>query len=100
MQNEITTAIDETDYLADSMFDSALTSYLDHSVELAKVQEIMRTAKKCQELEDAEPDWNEQVHCRVLKLAFGKQESVGFQNMYASLLTSPTSFESLKFCIL
>lgn len=93
MQNEITAAIGIADYLLDFMFDSAVTSDLDLPTELAQVQVILRRAEKCQILQDAEPGWNEKVHCRVLELALGEQGSVDFQNMYAFILTSHTLFK-------
>lgn len=85
MQDEIATAIGEKDCLLDSMFGSALTSCLDPGAEFAQVQGILRRAQKCRALKDAEPGWNEPVHCRVLELALGEQGSVGFQNIYDPL---------------
>ncbi|KAI4130379.1 MAG: hypothetical protein LQ347_003410 [Umbilicaria vellea] len=81
LKNEITAAIGIADYLLDFMFDSAVTSDLDLPTELAQVQVILRRAEKCQILQDAEPGWNEKVHCRVLELALGEQGSVDFQNI-------------------
>lgn len=58
---------------------------LDLLAELAEMKEIMARSRKCRQLQDSEPGWNEQVHCRVLELALKDQPAVGFQNMYSTL---------------
>lgn len=83
LQDDIVKAIDGLGLVMDSMFEQALTTCLDLQAELAQVKGILKRAEKCEALQDAEPGWNEQVHCRVLELALEDSPSVGFQNMYA-----------------
>lgn len=67
--------------LHDLMFTPSWAS-LDLHAELAQMNDIMARANECRRLQDAEPGWNDQVHCRVLELALKVLSAVGFQNMY------------------
>lgn len=69
------------DLQLDHMWTTSADS-IDRHVELSQVKEILARAQKCRALLDAEPGWNESVHCRVLKLALKGQTGIGYQNMY------------------
>lgn len=84
LQDDIIAAIGENELLHDLMFTSYWASQGLHT-ELAQIKDKLARARKCRELQDVEPGWNEQVHCRVIELALKHQPAVGFQDMYVLL---------------
>ncbi|KAF2135139.1 uncharacterized protein K452DRAFT_239884 [Aplosporella prunicola CBS 121167] len=58
--------------------------------ELDEAVEIQQESTRCSLDSVAEPDWNESVHCRILRLALKRNKAVQFRNITRAQIQPPT----------